>query len=103
MIKLIKTPDWGQISNFEMEMVGELDGCCSVIIEPESCVEFDKVFWSVYQRYDPKLAPDGFRGAECLADCDTPEEAKSLYDNFSEVLSVYGFINSTTKKLNQCY
>lgn len=99
MINLIEPPSWNIISNFEIEMVGESDGEISIIIDPEDCVTYDRVFWSVYQRYDPELAPDGFRGAMCIADCDHHEEAKVLLDNFREVLEALKIIHNTTKNI----
>jgi hypothetical protein len=35
-------------------------------------------FWSVYVRYNPKTNEDKFGGLECIADCDSEDEANRL-------------------------
>lgn len=44
----------------------------------EQCEPSEAEFWSVYVRYNPKTNKEEFGGLECIADCDTEEEAKQL-------------------------
>lgn len=91
------------ISNFELEMVGESDGVCEVLIgaTTEQKFRYEKLFWTVYQRYDPDRAPDQFRGADALADCDTRDEASNLMEHWERVLSTLKPIYDVSLKLQQ--
>lgn len=101
MITIDKYPDWHLISNFEIEKVGESDDCCDVItgMHEYGVSNYDKVYWTVYQRYDPTLAPDDLRGADALADCDTYHEAEDLFNHWTEIIKAHGESNSVLRKL----
>lgn len=53
-------------------------GTPEAFVEQVDPTEETPDFWSVYVHYNPKSNTDEFGGLECIADCDTEEEAESV-------------------------
>lgn len=82
------------ISNFEIH------ACKQVGDHVEQCDDNPNPdFWSVYVRYIPTASNGNFGGCDCIADCDTFEEASQFVKLMMEIFKRM-FMMQTTEKVS---